>query len=70
MKGGKPTMMHMAAWWLVIIGAINLGLVGAFDYDLLAAIFGSVVWLHDIVLILVGLSGVMAIVGMMKMMKK
>lgn len=42
---------------LVIIGAINWGLVGLFNYDFVKAILGSIPILQKIVYILVGLSG-------------
>jgi uncharacterized membrane protein YuzA (DUF378 family) len=42
---------------LVIIGAINWGLIGLFDWNLVAAIFGGVPILLKIIYILVGLSG-------------
>ncbi len=29
------------AFWLMVIGGINWGLVGFFDFDLVAAIFGT-----------------------------
>ena len=41
---------------LTIIGGINWGLVGAFDFDLVAFLFGSMSILSRIVYILVGLS--------------
>lgn len=51
------------ALWLVIIGAINWGLVGignfaGSNWDLVDLILGSVPWLRDIVYLLVGLSGI------------
>lgn len=53
---------------LVIIGAINWGLVGLFRLDLVAAIFGSMSILSRIVYDLVGLSGIYLIfvVGMLQ----
>jgi uncharacterized membrane protein YuzA (DUF378 family) len=42
---------------LVIIGAINWGLVGLFEWNLVEAIFGGVPVLVRIIYILVGLSG-------------
>ena len=42
---------------LVIVGAINWGLVGAANLDLVAAIFGEGSALSRLVYILVGLSG-------------
>jgi uncharacterized protein len=47
---------------LVIIGAINWGLIGALDFNLVEAIFGSVNWLVVVIYILVGLSGIWELV--------
>lgn len=46
------------AYLLVIIGALNWGLVGVFNFDLVAMIFGAGSLLSRIVYSLVGLSGV------------
>ena len=48
---------------LVIVGAINWGLVGALDLDVVQLIFGSVSWLADIVYILTGVSGLVLLMG-------
>ena len=42
---------------LVIIGAINWGLVGVFQWNLVEAIFGSASWLLRTIYTLVGISG-------------
>lgn len=54
--------MNVLAWLLVIIGAINWGLIGFFQFDLVAAIFGgqSAV-LSRIIYALVGLAGLWSI---------
>lgn len=46
-----------AALVLVIIGALNWGLVGLFNFNLVAAIFGSLSALSRIVYVLVALAG-------------
>ncbi len=46
---------------LVIIGAINWGLIGAFGFNLVNTIFGSFGWLENLIYILVGLSGLYSI---------
>ena len=51
MKGLDYTLLT-----LVIIGAINWGLIGFFQFDLVAFIFGNMSWLR-IIYALVGLSG-------------
>ena len=42
---------------LVIIGAVNWGLIGFFRFDLVAFLFGDMSWLSRIVYGLVGLCG-------------
>ena len=43
---------------LVIIGAVNWGLIGIFKLDLVSLLFGNMTWLSRIVYTLVGISGV------------
>lgn len=50
---------------LIIVGGLNWGLVGAFHFDLVAAIFGAASTLSNIVYILVGLSAIYALVGVL-----
>jgi len=59
-------VIYQTAFALVIIGAINWGLVGFFDYNLVDALFGSGSALARIVYALVGLSAVYVVV--MKLM--
>jgi hypothetical protein len=40
-----------------IIGAVNWGLIGFFNFNLVAALFGSMSWLSRIIYGLVGLCG-------------
>jgi len=51
---------------LVIVGAINWGLVGAINVDLVDTIFGSIGWLATTVYILVGLSGIWELIKLFK----
>ena len=46
---------------LIIIGAINWGLIGFFKFDLVAAIFGQMSVISRIVYALVGVSGLWGI---------
>ena len=46
---------------LTIIGAINWGLVGIFNFNLVDAIFGAMSVISRIIYILVGISGLWAI---------
>ena len=46
---------------LVIIGAINWGLIGIFNFNLVDTIFGAMFIINRIIYILVGISGLWAI---------
>ena len=46
---------------LVVIGAINWGLIGIFNFNLVDAIFGVMSILSRIIYILVGISGLWSI---------
>ena len=56
-----PPIVGKIAWILIIVGAINWGLVGLLNLDLVAAIFGSIPILAKIIYIRVGVSGVYAL---------
>ena len=49
--------LDYTALTLVIIGAINWGLIGLFRLDLVSLLFGNVTWLSRVVYTLVGISG-------------
>ncbi len=50
--------LDWAALTLIIIGAINWGLIGFFKFDLVATLFGGMEsWLSRLIYALVGLSG-------------
>ena len=51
------SVLDWCATVLVIIGALNWGLIGFFSYDLVSAIFGHLSVVTRIVYGLVGLSG-------------
>ena len=55
---------------LVIVGGLNWGLVGFFNFDLVAAIFGVMSFLSRIVYALVGLSAVYDIVAIKAIWKR
>ena len=42
---------------LIIIGAINWGLIGLFKFDLVAFLFGNLSWLSRILYCIIALSG-------------
>lgn len=49
---------NIVALVLILIGALNWGLVGAFDFNLVDALFGEGTTLSRVVYILVGLAAV------------
>ncbi len=48
--------LHKVTYLLVFVGALNWGLVGFFDFNLVSFLFGSGTLLERVVYILVGLS--------------
>ena len=54
--GFTPNVLDYIALVLTIVGGINWGLVGAFDFDLVASIFGDMTTASRAVYILVGLA--------------
>ena len=61
--------IHVTALALVVIGALNWGLVGFFDYNLVDALFGEGSTLSRVVYALVGLAA-LVVVGMKFMHSK
>ena len=53
----RLNLIDWTALVLAIVGALNWGLVGAFDFDLVATLFGDMSALSRIVYVLVGASG-------------
>ena len=50
---------NIIALTLVIIGALNWGLIGIFNFDLVTMLFnGSMYWVARVIFALVGLSGI------------
>ena len=54
----KLSAVDWIALILVIIGGLNWGLVGVFDFDLVGTIFGAISAITRVVYILVGLSAI------------
>ena len=57
----KKSTLDWIALVLLIIGGINWGLVGFFNFDLVATIFGAMSTLTTIIYVLVGLAGLWTI---------
>ena len=54
----KSKELHMVAVVLVVVGAVNWGLVGMFQFDVVELLLGAWPMLVNFVYILVGLSGI------------
>ena len=55
-------LLRIITYALVIIGALNWGLVGMFGFDLIAAIFGDMSVMSRIIYSLAGLSAAVLLV--------
>ena len=66
---GRETLMdwlNKLAWLLVVIGALNWGLIGLFDLNVVTEIFGSAATLTKVIYSLVGLSGLWLLISKFK----
>jgi len=66
----KINILDWVAIVLVIVGGLNWGLVGAFNFDLVATIFGVMSALSRIVYVLIGLAALYLIYTSMKLAKE
>lgn len=53
----------LAALILTIIGGLNWGLVGLFDFNLVGFLFGEISYVSRIIYIIVGISAVWLLIG-------
>jgi uncharacterized membrane protein YuzA (DUF378 family) len=65
----KMNSLMMLSWVLVTVGALNWGLVGLVNINLVESLLGTGTTLTNIVYILVGLSGLYSVWGMFTMKK-
>ena len=61
------TYLDGIALTIAIIGAVNWGLIGFLDFNLVASIFGSMTWISRIVYALVGICGLYLVCFYMKL---
>lgn len=66
----KLNALDILSLVLVIVGGLNWGLVGLFNFDLVAAIFGDMSTLSRIVYSLVGISAIYLLTQFMSFSKK
>jgi uncharacterized protein len=62
--------LHSIAIILVIVGGLNWLLVGAFDFDLVAAIFGDMSAASRVVYVLVGLAAIDMIIAAPRLLRR
>jgi len=60
----------IVSWILCTIGALELGVVGAFNYDIIGSILGAGSMATRVVYVFVGLGGLFSAAHMIKYMKK
>lgn len=66
----KLTTLDWITLVLVVVGGLNWGLVGIFDFDLVAAIFGDMSAAARIVYALVGVSALYVLLSLGKLARK
>lgn len=59
----KMNVVDYVAWVLIVVGGLNWGLVGAFDYNLVDSIFGLDSTLATVVYVVVGLAAIYSVVS-------
>lgn len=59
-------LINTIALILVVVGGLNWGLVGAFDFNLVNTIFGSMTAIERLVYVLVGLSAILVALNSFK----
>jgi uncharacterized membrane protein YuzA (DUF378 family) len=62
--------LNIVSLVLVIIGALNWGLVGGFNFDLVATLFGASSMLSRVVYGLVGFAGIVTIFHLFKTLEQ
>jgi uncharacterized membrane protein YuzA (DUF378 family) len=56
------SILYWVAFVLLVVGGLNWGLVGLFNFDIVATLFGSIPIVAQIVYVLVGLGAVWMLV--------
>ncbi|MHC4624945.1 MAG: DUF378 domain-containing protein [Planctomycetota bacterium] len=70
MRTSSLKMLDCVVGALVLIGALNWGLIGFFGFDLVATIFGQMTILTRLIYIVVGLAAVYDIVTLKSIWKR
>jgi uncharacterized membrane protein YuzA (DUF378 family) len=70
MKATALKSLDIVAYSLLLIGALNWGLVGFFGLDLVAAIFGNMTIFSRVIYALVGLAAIYDLTTMPSIMRR
>ena len=70
MKNSPWKPIDVVAYVLILVGALNWGLVGFFSFNLVAFLFGETSVLSRIVYALVGLAGIYGILALPSMLRR
>ncbi len=70
MKATALKSIDMVAYSLLLIGALNWGLIGLFNFDLVAAIFGGMTVLTRCIYAIVGVAAVYDLMSLPSIMKR
>jgi hypothetical protein len=62
----KMNALDWIAFVLLAVGGINWGLVGIFNFDLVATIFGAMSMISRVIYVLVGISALYQIYAVLK----
>ncbi len=70
MKDSSWKPVDVVAYVLIIVGALNWGLIGFFNFNLVAWLFGEMSTISRIIYALVGLAGIYGIVALPGMVRR
>ena len=62
----EKSTLEWVVWVLVVVGALNWGLVGALNLNVVELVVGALPWLARLVYVLVGLAGLWMLYGLVK----
>lgn len=65
----KMSELEWAAWILTVIGALNWGLVGVFQFDLVQVVFSTNPWLMRATYAFIGIAAAYWVVKMLTVKK-
>lgn len=49
-------LLHIVSYTLVVVGALNWGLIGLLDFNLVSSLFGGMPTIENVVYILIGVA--------------